>query len=147
MRQPLSWSLGRKMISNIENDGEMTQEQRRLTSALLSKDIQGIDETLLFNITGTWRKVARVVGMTMSEQGHRVPGIPDVYYAERVRQLVNLGCVEARGNLHSMRFSEVRIRTEQLAIQSTVQPTKQLSAKGELGPTRRSTRLPGSSLR
>jgi hypothetical protein len=42
----------------------------------------------------------------------RAQGIPDVYYAERVRALVDRGLIESVGNLRRMRFSEVRRRPQ-----------------------------------
>jgi hypothetical protein len=75
---------------------------------LTSEQIRAIDLALLSNVVTQWRKVAQVVGTTMSELQSRVGGIPDIYYAERVRELVRNGVVEAQGNLHAMRFGEVR---------------------------------------
>ncbi len=37
-------------------------------------------------------------------------GVPDIYYSERIRKLVEKGVLEAAGNLHYMRYSEVRLR-------------------------------------
>ena len=35
--------------------------------------------------------------------------IPDVFYSQRIRELVSGGQLQAQGNLHRMRFSEVRL--------------------------------------
>ena len=45
----------------------------------------------------------------MSGLTNRVIGIPDVFYAQRVRKLVEDGHLEAQGNLAYMRYSEVRL--------------------------------------
>jgi len=47
----------------------------------------------------------------MNESTH-VPGIPDIYYANRVRALVEAGRLESQGNLDYMRFSEVRLSAQ-----------------------------------
>jgi hypothetical protein len=39
----------------------------------------------------------------------RIPNVPDVYYAQRVCHLVEVGKLESQGNLAFMRFSEVRL--------------------------------------
>jgi len=39
----------------------------------------------------------------------RVAGLPDLYYAERIRRLVRQGKLVAEGNLNHMRHSEVRL--------------------------------------
>ena len=48
----------------------------------------------------------------MVDRPERLAGIPDRFYAMRVRALVEAGVLEAQGNLQRMRFSEVRIRAE-----------------------------------
>ena len=68
-----------------------------------------IDRLLLAQSATTWRKVARIVGMTIGELSERFPNIPDVYYAQRVRRLVAVGELESQGNLEYMRYSEVRL--------------------------------------
>jgi hypothetical protein len=45
----------------------------------------------------------------MSNPSVRVPGLPDLYYAERIRALVTRGLLLAEGNLKFMRYSEVRL--------------------------------------
>ena len=39
----------------------------------------------------------------------RIPDVPDIYYAQRVRHLVEIGKLESQGDLHYMRYSEVRL--------------------------------------
>lgn len=101
--------LGIIMTSDLAPDPSLTPEQRSGVKALTPEQVQVIDAALLSNVAMEWRKVARVVGATMLELQSRVVGIPDVYYAERVRALVRSGVIESRGNLHAMRASEVRI--------------------------------------
>lgn len=68
-----------------------------------------IDAALLSQTSSQWRKVARVVGMAMLKQPRRIPGVPDLYYAKRVRILVRRGVLQSQGNLNFMRYSEVRL--------------------------------------
>jgi hypothetical protein len=90
-------------------DPPLTEEQHSRVATLSDAQIKAIDDALMANITGQWRKVARVVGTAMLQQRDRVIGIPDLFYAERVKVLVAKGAVEAAGNLNCMRFSEVRL--------------------------------------
>jgi hypothetical protein len=53
--------------------------------------------------------VARIVGMAIGELQIKIPDVPDIYYAQRVQNLVALGKLESQGNLEYMRFSEVRL--------------------------------------
>ena len=53
--------------------------------------------------------MAFIVGKTMMDLPGLVSGIPDVYYSQRVRHLVEEGKLESQGNLAYMRYSEVRL--------------------------------------
>ena len=90
-------------------DPPWTPEQHAKVALLTEAEIRAIDEALLSNACHRWRKVARVVGTTMSELTNRVEGIPDLFYSQRVRKLVEDGRLESQGNLAYMRFSEVRL--------------------------------------
>jgi len=72
-------------------------------------ELEIIDQALLSNICHNWRKVARVVGTTMSDLEERVFGIPDIFYANRIIQLAGKGLIESQGNLRRMRYSEIRL--------------------------------------
>ena len=90
-------------------DPELTPEQKQRVEQLTAKEIQEIDLTLLSNAKKQWRKVAMLVGLSMSNRKEKYDGIPDIFYSERVRFLVEQGFLESQGNLQKMRFSEVRL--------------------------------------
>ena len=90
-------------------DPTLTAQQQATVDQLTESELKAIDKALLSNATDRWRKVAMVIGSTMMHLPDRVPGIPDVFYAERVRKLVEHGLLESQGNLTYMRFSEVRL--------------------------------------
>jgi hypothetical protein len=87
----------------------LTPEQQTRVEQLSGADIHLIDEALLSNAGYRWRKVARVVGTTMGRLPNPIVGIPDTFYAQRVRKLVADKRLESQGNLAYMRFSEVRL--------------------------------------
>jgi hypothetical protein len=87
----------------------LNAEQSLHVSRLKQEDLWEIDRVLLAQATTSWRKVARIVGMTIGELSERFPSIPDVYYATRVQRLVAVGELESQGNLAYMRYSEVRL--------------------------------------
>lgn len=97
-------------------DPSLSAAQRALVGALSADAVLTIDEALLSNASTQWRKVARIVGTTMSSLPGRVHWIPDVYYAERVRELVARGLLESQGDLTRMRYSEVRLRRAKDAL-------------------------------
>jgi len=90
-------------------DPPLTPEQAMRVSRLKQEDLWEIDRVLLAQSAPAWRKVARIVGMTIGELSERFPNIPDVYYAQRVRRLVAVGELESQGNLEYMGYSEVRL--------------------------------------
>ena len=92
-----------------EPDPDLTPEQKALVETLSSEEIQKIDELLLSHAKRSWRKVAMVVGLAMTEKKGTREGVPDVLYSQRVRALVEKACLESQGNLQYMRFSEVRL--------------------------------------
>ena len=94
-------------------DAPLTPQEKAKVAQLTERELEAIDEALISNTYDRWRKVAMVVGLTMRQLESRVRGIPDSFYAQRVRRLVESGRLESQGNLEYMRFSEVRLRTQQ----------------------------------
>ena len=97
---------------DVRPDPPLTPEQAMRVSRLKQEDLWEIDRVLLAQSAPAWRKVARIVGMTIGELSERFPNIPDVYYAQRVRRLVAVGELESQGNLEYMRYGEVRLPTK-----------------------------------
>ena len=103
-------STGALMHQSENNDPPLTIAQEASVKKLSASDIQTLDEALLSNADGHWRKVAFVVAKTMLQLKPRPEGVPDVYYAQRVAAMVTQGKLESQGNLRRMRFSEIRLR-------------------------------------
>jgi pimeloyl-ACP methyl ester carboxylesterase len=90
-------------------DPPLDVEQSLRVSKLTQAELQEIDRELLAQASHDFRKVARVVGMAIGRLQGRIPDVPDIYYAQRVQNLVALGKLESEGNLKFMRLSEVRL--------------------------------------
>ena len=90
-------------------DPPLSPEQAKVAESLSPEFVAQIDAELLSHAKLRNRKVAMLVGMAMDNSKVRVPGLPDVFYAQRVRDLVAKGQLVAEGNLDFMRFSEVRL--------------------------------------
>ena len=90
-------------------DPPLNVEQSLRVSRLRQEDLLEMDRVLLSQAAPSFRKVARIVAGAISELSARLPDVPDVYYAQRVRNLVAAGQLEAQGNLQYMRNSEVRL--------------------------------------
>ena len=90
-------------------DPPLSPEEAEVAASLSSDFIDKIDAELLSHARPHARKVAMIVGLAMSNPAVRVPGLPDLYYAARVRALVAKGALRSEGNLGFMRFSEVRL--------------------------------------
>lgn len=74
----------------ITPDPELTAAQKSLVGELDETTLKNIDAALLSNANSNWRKVAMIVGITMSGMHNRIKGIPDVFYSQRVRKLLSL---------------------------------------------------------
>lgn len=79
-----------------EPDGPMSPEQQARVDQLTAEEIHDIDEALLANCSHQFRKIAMVVGTAMDAPHHK-PGIPDLFYAERIRHLIATGRLESQG--------------------------------------------------
>lgn len=97
------------MTDEFIPDPPLSSDEARVAASLSEEFIERIDAELLKHARRQPRKVAMLVGLTMSNPSVRVPGLPDVYYAQRVRWLVARGVLLAEGNLDFMRYSEVRL--------------------------------------
>lgn len=101
---------------DLTPDPNLSPEQARVVSTLSEAVIANIDESLYANTSNDWRKVAKVIGATMSERTNRDPSLPDIYYAQRLRVLVEAGKLDYRGNFENMRYCEVRRVFSELAV-------------------------------
>ena len=71
-----------------------------------------LDAALLRSASKTWRKMARLVADAMIEMEPTLPTVSYAYYGHRLRQLVETGILESRGELSVMRFCELRLREQ-----------------------------------
>jgi len=90
-------------------DPEITEQEREFLNLLSSEKLKEIDNAILSSASQNYLKVARLVGDLLRNNDIHIQGIPDVFYSERIRQLVKNGLLESQGNLHYMRYSEVRL--------------------------------------
>ena len=94
---------------DIAQDAPLTPQEQAVVDALSRELLRKIDEALLSHATKTNRKVAMLIGLTMEDPSLRVPGLPDLFYAQRIATLVDKGLLLAEGTLGYMRYSEVRL--------------------------------------
>ena len=90
-------------------DPELTPEERTRCEELSPVKVKAIDDALLANCTTKWQKAARVIADAMIATDFE--GVPDFFYFERLRKLIDDGSLEYQGDLNRMRFSEVRLRS------------------------------------
>ncbi|MEA9655534.1 DUF3658 domain-containing protein [Xanthomonas campestris pv. raphani] len=95
--------------TDSQDDPPLDAEELEAVAALTTHDLEAIDHSLLAASATSWRKVAFVVGTAMDAYPDLYHEIPDVFYSQRVRALVSTGQLVAQGNLHRMRFSEIRL--------------------------------------
>lgn len=91
------------------DDLELDDEDHLAVSALTEDDITAIDDAILAEARVHWLKVAMVVAKAMDAYPGEYLEIPDLFYGQRVRELVLKGKLIAQGNVSRMRYSEVRL--------------------------------------
>jgi len=99
-------------FDEFASDPPMSPEQATIAASLSPEFVAKIDQVILSHALPRNRKVAMMVGLTMRDRSVRVPGLPDLFYAQRVKALVAKGLLVAEGNLDYMRYSEVRLPEE-----------------------------------
>ena len=113
MGEPLKRSVGLLGVPMTEEtpipDPLLTSEEEQRVRQLKEHEVLEIDKALLSNARHHWQKVAMVVALTMESCAGKIPPVPDLFYGQRVRRLVEIGLLESQGDLSSMRFSEVRL--------------------------------------
>jgi len=90
-------------------DREMTEKEKKYICSLSSDKLKKIDNAILFYAKDNYLKVARIVGDILMDKDIHSQKIPDVFYADRIRRLVKKGLLNSQGNLHYMRYSEVKL--------------------------------------
>ena len=93
-------------------DGEvepsLTKEQVERVSELTEEQLKEIDYGLLSFCSNKFPKVAKIVGSYMTSNSNKFDVI-DLFYAQRIEKMADLGFLEYQGNLKFMRYSEVRL--------------------------------------
>ena len=93
-----------------DNKPGLNDEQIAWIEKLTEDEIKDIDLALLsFAHRKHYRKIAYLVGMTITRFPNHIRGIPDIFYAQRVRRLVEKGLLVYEGDLNRMRHCEVKI--------------------------------------
>jgi hypothetical protein len=93
---------------SITPDRPLTNHEEAIAAALSPEFLRKLDESLLSFAGSRSRKVAMLVGLALSEKELQVPGLPDVFYARRIKLLVEKGKLLATGNTDFMRYCEVQ---------------------------------------
>ena len=93
----------------VQDDPELSRAQRDITDSLTVEQISTIDEKLMENACGHWRKSAYLVMAAMQDPRNNIKNVPDLFYGQRIRNLVAEGKLISQGNLNRMRYSEVKL--------------------------------------
>lgn len=98
---------------DLTPDPDLTDEQISLVRALKPETLKEIDDLILSHAKVKWRKVAMIVMQTMRDFESNHSGLPDVFFAQQIKKLVERGCLQSQGNLQYMRYSEVRLPSKE----------------------------------
>lgn len=93
---------------DAESDEPTAEEITEIRQAT-PEEASAVDELIISKCTSQWRKVAMVVGSSLSEFDNRFPNLPYVYMPVRMLELERMGKIDVQGNVFSMRASEIRL--------------------------------------
>jgi hypothetical protein len=93
---------------DTQADSKLNADQVKAVENLTKNEVDEIDRILFQYTNNKWQKIAYVVASAMKELTIHHKGIPDLYFAQRVRRMVADGTLESQGLLENMRYSEVR---------------------------------------
>lgn len=93
-------------MHDMKKDDDLSAELRCIVELLSSGEVAEIDQKLISTCTGEWQKIAKVVGIVM---GKTEASLPDVYFARRIRSLIEQGIIEKQGCIETMRYCEIRL--------------------------------------
>lgn len=92
----------------IDPDPTLTPLQKARVAQLTDAEVREIDRTIETVVSDEWKKIAYVVGMAMMSISSRIEGVPDLYYAARLRVMIDAKRLIARGDPTYMHNCEVR---------------------------------------
>jgi len=92
-----------------EANPPMSEHERAVAARLTAVELRDIDAAIIASCRPRWNKLVMVASRTSDAIGGRFPDFSDLFYCERIAQLVGRGSLEAQGDLRYMRFSEVRL--------------------------------------
>jgi hypothetical protein len=97
----------------LDDDGELPTSPDPSESALSvrlgEQGLRNVDAELMSGARPSWLKVARVVSDALESGGFETADDVVNLHVRRVIALVQLGQLEAQGNLRRPRFSEIRL--------------------------------------
>ena len=97
------------MEYETQPDGALSLQQQKLVDSLSDDFIESIDKKILEISKPLGKKIALLVGTVMMDESLRIKGLPDIFYAQRVKYLVNQGHLLAEGDIDYMGYCEVRL--------------------------------------
>jgi hypothetical protein len=92
----------------------ISAEEQAAADLLCEQELELIDACILSHCAERFYKVAWIIGRTQNELADRFPKLSYVYYTQRLKHLVDAGCLVAAGDVFKMRFSEVRLADQKI---------------------------------
>jgi Protein of unknown function len=104
------------VISPVDKEGQIAEfddspmgwDDYGLIDELTADTLREIDAALMSQAAIKPRKVAGVIGRTLGSSAH-VPGLPDYFYLERIRLLVERGALKFVGDVDELMKGEVHL--------------------------------------
>jgi len=92
----------------------LTPQEKKHIAAWSKNNLEALDQLLLSCTDYQWKKVALVVAKTMMKTPDFASELPDIFYLQRIDELIGQGKLVYNGDLFSLRNCEVRRSAELL---------------------------------
>ncbi|MCH1918066.1 hypothetical protein L9G15_01315 [Shewanella sp. A3A] len=87
----------------------VSDTQQKLLAQITQEQIDIVDKILLSNVRQHYMKVAMLIAKTYNKLPDELRELPTAFLAKRVMALVECELLQAQGDLHYIRYSEVRL--------------------------------------
>ena len=88
---------------------EMSQEAQDAIARLTGEDLEQIDQSILAALDSRWKQAGLIAAGVMISAPDEYEEIPEAFYILRMRTLAQAGRIEVKGDLDTLKSSEVRL--------------------------------------
>ena len=102
-------ALDKTALDRAMDDMTLEQAERDAIARLDDGDLEQIDRAILSALGNTWQKAGFIASGVMIAAPDEYEELPEVFYAVRIRALVQAACIEGKGDPQVLKTFEIRL--------------------------------------